>query len=312
MEGTRHALAEGIAGPSGKTPWWMRAGLRVLGHPPLLRIGVLGAALAQRLGVAVPGAPQRLPLRRRPLRSTGTEVSLFTGCVMDQWERPVHAAAVSLIEAMGVGVQIPRGSWRGGCCGALTDHAGEVTLARTQAEAVMNRYAGTAPILIDSAGCGAALAAYGARFGTAEARAFSERVIDIHTWLAERAERLPPARRRLPVPVAVQDPCHLRHVQRAHLPVRVVLSPYAELVELDDEGLCCGAGGAYAVLQPALSLAIRDRKIESISRSRATLVASANPGCGLHLANAGVHTVHPILLAAFAAGLVEDPCLGAL
>jgi glycolate oxidase iron-sulfur subunit len=94
--------------------------------------------------------------------------------------------------------------------------------------------------------------------------------------------------------VAVQDPCHLRHVQRAHLAVRTVLSRYATLVELDDEGLCCGAGGAYSVLQPELATAIRSRKVAAIERSGATLVASANPGCQLHLAAAGVRVRHPV------------------
>ena len=98
--------------------------------------------------------------------------------------------------------------------------------------------------------------------------------------------------------VAVQDPCHLRHVQRAHLAVRTVLSPFATLVELDDEGLCCGAGGAYAAAQPELAGAIRDRKVAAIARSGAPLVASANPGCALHLAAAGVDVVHPCTIVA--------------
>ena len=86
----------------------------------------------------------------------------------------------------------------------------------------------------------------------------------------------------------VQDPCHLRHVQRAHEPVRAVLRQVADVVELDDEGLCCGAGGAYSALQPALASDVRARKVAAIeraaARSGATVVASANPGCAMHLA----------------------------
>ena len=53
---------------------------------------------------------------------------------------------------------------------------------------------------------------------------------------------------QLDLRVAVQDPCHLRHVQRVHGATRTVLRPFVrELVELDDDGLCCGAGGAYSV-----------------------------------------------------------------
>ena len=125
-------------------------------------------------------------------------------------------------------------------------------------------------------------------------------MLDVHEWLAARLDRLPPARRRLPGPVAIQDPCHLRHVQRAHEPVRAVLAPYVDVVELDDEGLCCGAGGAYATVQPELAGAIRDRKLSAIERSGATVVASANPGCAMHLMSVleprGIEVVHPVEL----------------
>jgi glycolate oxidase iron-sulfur subunit len=151
-------------------------------------------------------------------------------------------------------------------------------------------------VVVDSAGCGAAMKEYGRLLGTPEAAAFSARVRDVSEWLAERVELLPRPRRRLTERVAIQDPCHLRHVQRAHGHVRTVLAPYADLVELDDEGLCCGAGGAYNTQHPELAAAIRDRKLASIARSGAPVVASANPGCAMHLAAAGVRVRHPVEL----------------
>jgi glycolate oxidase iron-sulfur subunit len=86
-----------------------------------------------------------------------------------------------------------------------------------------------------------------------------------------------------------------------------VLAPYADLVELDDEGLCCGAGGAYAAVQPELAGQIRERKLAAIDRSGARTVASANPGCALHLAALltplGIEVRHPVELMTKAAGL---------
>jgi glycolate oxidase iron-sulfur subunit len=146
---------------------------------------------------------------------------------------------------------------------------------------------GDAPVLVDSAGCGAAL----------KDRDASGRVLDVHEWLAGRMESLPPARPGWVRPtVALQDPCHLRHVQQAHLAVRTVLAPYVDIVELDDEGLCCGAGGAYSAQQPELAGAIRERKLAAIARTGATVVASANPGCSFHLAAGGVVAKHPLEL----------------
>ena len=88
----------------------------------------------------------------------------------------------------------------------------------------------------------------------------------MHEWLADRVGLLPAPVRSLG-PVIVQDPCHLRHVQQAHLPVRTVLGHVAEVVELDDDGLCCGAGGAYTALEPELAGEIRVRKLAAIERS---------------------------------------------
>ena len=123
-------------------------------------------------------------------------------------------------------------------------HAGLEDEAKRAATATMHALRGDAPIVVDSAGCGAMLKDYGHLLGTDEAARFSARVRDIHEWLAPRLDVLP-APRGPRVVVAVQDPCHLRHVQRAHLAVRRVLEPFADVVELDDDGLCCG-GGAYS------------------------------------------------------------------
>jgi glycolate oxidase iron-sulfur subunit len=204
---------------------------------------------------------------------------------------------MDVLTAAGVGVALPQAG--GDCCGALHVHAGLVPAARALAGRVMASMPGDAPILVDSAGCGAAMKDYGHLLGTDEAHSFAARVYDVNEWVAACLDQLPAARRPAADgrAVAVQDPCHLRHVQRAHEHVRTVLRPYvAQLVELDDEGLCCGAGGAYAALHPDLAGDIRARKVTAIERSGATVVASANPGCMVHLGNAGLDVRHPMTL----------------
>jgi glycolate oxidase iron-sulfur subunit len=282
------------------TPRWQRAAFWTLGHHALVLAGSSALAVMQRLHL-VPrrlGLPP-LPLRRPRLRGSGDDVWLFTGCVMDAWLRPTHTATLKVIEATGTGAHLPGGG--ADCCGALHPHAGLTRQARRLARRVMRAFPGDAPILVNSAGCGAALKDYGHLLGTAEARAFAARVLDVHEWLAERLDRLPPAPRRL-APVIVQDPCHLRHVQRASAAVRAVLAHVADVVELDDEGLCCGAGGAYSALEPELAAAVRQRKLEAVERATtrtgARVVASANPGCAIHLRAAGLIVRHPINLVA--------------
>ncbi len=292
MEGTRDTLAA----QKRMTPWWQKLGYRVLGHHRLLLAGSTMLAFAQRLRL-VPkrtGLP-KLAVRRGPVPpATGDEAWLFTGCVMDAWQRETHRNTAKVLTAVGVTYRAP--SADGACCGALHIHAGLTDEAKGLAEKVIRSMPGDAPIVVNSAGCGAALKDYGHLLDTEAARAFSSRVRDASEFVAPLIDRLP-VRRRLG-PVTVQDPCHLRHVQRAHLPVRTVLAAVADVVELDDEGLCCGAGGAYSTLQPDLAAQIRERKLAAIHRAGPQVVASANPGCALHLAAAGVNVKHPMDLVA--------------
>ena len=120
MERTRETLVE-----AGRiTPWWQRALYRPLGHPRLLRAGSSLLAVANRLRL-IPkrfGLPSSMPVRRPPHTTSGDDVYLFTGCVMDAWQRDVHIAAQRVIEAAGFGVT-PTGDVAP-CCGALQAHAG--------------------------------------------------------------------------------------------------------------------------------------------------------------------------------------------
>ncbi len=292
QEGVRESLAEHHR----ITPRWQRMGLSVLPRHRTLLAGSSLLALAQRLHL-VPrrlGVPP-LPLRRsKPVETTGDDVWLFTGCVMDAWMRDTHRSTAKVLDHLGIGHRAPGPG--GGCCGALHTHAGLTASARKLAADVMESMPGEAPIVVNSAGCGAALKEYGHLLGTVEAAAFSRRVLDVNEFVAQHVDRLRPTRHL--GRVIVQDPCHLRHVQRAQAGVRTMLAPVAELVELDDDGLCCGAGGAYSALQPELAGEIRERKLESIARAGDGVVASANPGCAMHLAAAGLVVRHPIDLLA--------------
>ncbi|MGB0112387.1 MAG: heterodisulfide reductase-related iron-sulfur binding cluster [Ilumatobacteraceae bacterium] len=292
IEATRSTMAsERIS-----MPWWQRLAFVPLSRPRLLRAGSTALAVAQRLHL-VPkrfGLSVRLPLRRTPHVTSGHDVYMFTGCVMDAWQRDVHHAGQRVLESAGFGV-LPTGDLAP-CCGALQDHAGLTSSARDLAASVMNSLEPDIPIIVDSAGCSAAMKDYGHLLGSPEAHAFSARVFDIQEFLALHMDRLPPAD-PLDLRVAVQDPCHLRHVQGVHATTRTVLAPYVrELVELDDDGLCCGAGGAYSVLQPELAGEARRRKLDSIDRVQVDVVASANPGCSMHLAAGGAPTMHPMQL----------------
>lgn len=311
MEATREALAS----QTSYQPRLRRLAYRALGMPRLLGFGSRLLGLSQRLGLvrllsllgrvrpfrqlgAMTASLPRVPVRQAPLTASGDDVWLFTGCVMDAWMRDTHRAVQAVIEATGAGVALPPAG--AACCGSLHLHAGLASDTRRLAQKVMAALPGEAPILIDSAGCGATMKEYGHLLGTEEARQFAGRVQDVHEWLAARVDDLPEgAGSRAQRPrIAVQDPCHLRHVQQAHLPVRTVLSRFFDVVELDDDGLCCGAGGAYSQQHPEVAGAVRERKVAAIERTGASVIASANPGCTLHLQAAGLDVRYPLEIVA--------------
>jgi glycolate oxidase iron-sulfur subunit len=213
---------------------------------------------------------------------------------MDAWQRDVHRSALSVMHATGASVAVPGAG--GACCGALHVHAGRTEEARLLARRVIAAMPGDAPVVVDSAGCGAVMKDYGRLLGTTEAGQFAARVRDFSEWVVGTGT---PAMASVGTTVVVQDPCHLRHVQHASDDVRVLLRDTYDLAETADDGLCCGAGGAYAVLQPSLAGEIRDRKVVALQAAGGDsplLVVSANPGCAMHLAAAGVDVRHPAQL----------------
>jgi glycolate oxidase iron-sulfur subunit len=278
-------------------------GLRgILPHPRRLAGATRALALAQRFHL-VPG---RFTVPRLPLRSPAPlttdpdpDVYLFTGCVMDAWDRGTHRDALALMRSTGARVGL--GGAGGSCCGALQLHAGRRADAAALAEGVVRAFPGRGAVVVDSAGCGAALADYGRLLDTDAGRAFAARVVDVSTWLADREI----AFHRQDRVVVVSDPCHLRHVQRAHEPVHRLLARAYDVRVPDDDGLCCGAGGAYAAVEPERATAIRDRKVAAIRAAAAGadfVVAAANPGCSWHLAAAGLTVAHPVALLEAARG----------
>lgn len=283
------------------------AGFRALARRAAVRVASVGLAIAQllRLDRVLPDGVRparrvtlRNALRRYRVPQTGErgDAFVFLGCVMDGMFRDVHQATVDVLAAVGYRPLIEPAP---PCCGALSVHAGREDEAVRLAEATIAGYAGTSgPIVVDSAGCGAAMKEYGELLGTPEARAFSERVVD----LCEVVDPEEVADRGRPVPLtlAYQAPCHLRNVQGLADRSRALVTavPGLTLLEPDDEQLCCGSGGIYSLEQPGFGDAMLARKHASLERTGAEGVVSGNPGCAMQIARRGWDIHHPAQLLA--------------
>ena len=87
--------------------------------------------------------------------------------------------------------------------------------------------------------------------------------------------------------VTYQDPCHLAHAQRITAAPRRLLAqiPGLELREMQESSLCCGSAGIYNITQPEMAGRLGRRKVEHVVDAAPDILATANPGCALQIAN---------------------------
>ena len=237
---------------------------------------------------------------------TRLRAALLTGCVQRVFFPGVNAATVRVLAAEGADVVVPRGQ---GCCGALSIHAGRIEESKRLARALIERFERDQydVVVVNAAGCGshlkdlAHLFAGDQDFGP-RARAFAARVRDATELVASLPPRAP--RAPLRARVAYHSACHLGNAQRITDPPRALLRsiPDLELVEVPDGDQCCGSAGIYNLVEPESAAQIGARKAEAVLSTRASVLASANPGCTLHIRRmlkargADLEAAHPIEL----------------
>jgi len=305
MEGAR---AEILAGGRAPLAWRLRALFlrQVIARPG--RLAVLAALLRFYRASGLRSLAGRIPglrdlallaptVRGRPFRRTGVlarpqgevrqRVALLSGCIMPYTHPRAHEATVRVLARNRCEVLAPPGQ---GCCGALHAHNGDLptamALARRNVDAFLD--AGVDAVVVNSAGCGAAMKEYGELLAAdpqyaEKAHRFADLVKDIHEFLVE----LPfaPPSGRLEADVTYQDSCHLAHAQRISQAPRQVLAsiPGLRLVEMEHADRCCGSAGVYSLAHREMSLRLLDDRMREVAATGAGIIASANPGCLMQL-----------------------------
>ena len=315
MEGAREVVRERAprGGLGGRA---MAAGLATVSRPG--RVGLatlLGAAyvrsgmqsLVRRLHLLpsrlaamdrLLSAPEGRPFT--PLAKPGGDLALFAGCVMRTAFGETHRATVRVLEREGRSITAPATQV---CCGALHVHAGDGEHARDLARANIEAFGdGDTPIVVNAAGCGAHLKAYGHALANdgawaERARAFAARVRDVSEVASPSAPARPLPRE---VRVVYQDACHLAHGQQIRRQPRALLQSIAgvTLAPIQDAERCCGSAGVYNLTHPEIADELQRQKVAAILAASPDIVVSANPGCILQLragiaeAGATVPVVH--------------------
>lgn len=225
---------------------------------------------------------------RQPAQPVGDAI-VFTGCVMGEVFGDVHRATGRVLARRGIAPCALPGQV---CCGALNAHDGDLAYARKLARKNIDVFeaTGDTPIIVNSAGCGAAMKEYGdllqddARYAE-RAKAFSARVQDVTEYVAALDTPVPA---HYEGRVTYQDPCHLVHAQRIRKQPRHLLHGITGCEDVQTEGadLCCGAAGIYSLVEPEMSASLRSLKAEQFRLHQPDVVVTANPGCQMQYESA--------------------------
>jgi len=236
-------------------------------------------------------------------------VAMLTGCAQDLTFSDVNRDTVEVLAVNCCEVVTPPEQ---NCCGSLHAHNGEWTLAQQLARRNIDQFPPGQfdAIITNAGGCGSHLKHYAKLLAddpvySQRAELWDAKVKDIHEWLTQIKLRIPHSAPRTSI-VTYHESCHLTHGQKVVSQPREILRaiPGLKLVELPEASWCCGSAGIYNLTQPEMAGQMLDRKIKHIKSTRATVVATANPGCLLQLINGAkqhglnLRVVHPVTLLA--------------
>ncbi|HMM56398.1 MAG TPA: (Fe-S)-binding protein [Rudaea sp.] len=235
-------------------------------------------------------APSRIPAAPRG------RIGLFLGCVAASVDRDVHAAATSLLHALGFEVVLPRGQ---GCCGALALHNGDAVQANSLGSALRAAFegAGVETVLVSASGC----------FGTLRDHVFADsklRVREVHEFLSADSGFDTLKFRALPERIAVHAPCTQRNVARADGAIARLLAriPQLQIDALPAPPGCCGAAGDYFLHHSENADALRAQTLDAALAFQPEKLVTSNVGCRIFLGNglrecaAEVSVIHPLVL----------------
>ena len=248
--------------------------------------------LPASLRAKVLAAQKSVPATRRdhPRR-----MLMLAGCVQPSMSPNINAAAARVLDRLGIATLEADGA---GCCGAvrmhLDDHEGARADARRNIDAWWPHIEqGAETVIITASGCGAhvreyahllegdpAYAAKAARV-TLLSRDIGEVIAAEKDSLTALLQKSAAAGRRK---IAFHAPCSLQHGMRLRGAAEEILQAAGfELTPVADGHLCCGSAGTYSILQPEISLQLRDNKLACLSAGAPAAIASANIGCIAHL-----------------------------
>jgi glycolate oxidase iron-sulfur subunit len=296
----RKIVEDRVERPAGEKAvrWLLKEGLTSPLFGPAMKLGqlvrpLLPAPLKQKVPARGSARAHQWPTRQHPRK-----VLMLLGCVQPAMMPNVNSATARVLDAAGIQTLAADGA---GCCGALRTHLNDIDGGLADMRRNIDAWwplvegltsAGKVEaIVMNASGCGVAVKDYG--HALAHDADYAERAArvagltrDLSELLPELAPVLKPKLRAAPLPrLAFHPPCTLQHGQQLRGGVEAQLGALGFDVSLatGESHLCCGSAGTYSVLQPELSVQLRDRKLQQLLPRQPQAIISANIGCIQHL-----------------------------
>lgn len=219
-------------------------------------------------------------------------VALFVTCLVDGVFPEVGRATMTLLERLGVKVEVPRGQT---CCGQMHTNSGYAELARPLADRFASVFAGYDHVVAPSGSCTGSV--------RHQHPALTDRpvprVLELSEFLVD-VLGVEDVGARYPHRVTYHPTCHsLRMLGVGDRPLRLLRQVREiELVELPQAESCCGFGGTFALKNSDVSEAMLVDKTAAIVSTGAAAVTAGDASCLMHIGGGlsrqgtGVRTVH--------------------
>ncbi len=224
----------------------------------------------------------------KPPRVAAPRVALFVTCLVDLHRPSVGFAAISLLEAAGCTVEVPRNQT---CCGQPAYNSGDRATTREIAAGILTAFAAYDYVVVPSGSCAGMLSRHLPHLfdddpnRRAGANALAEKTFELTAFLRDVMHFTPPAA-PLRVTATYHDSCAgLRELGVKTQPRELLAAvPGLTLTEMADPELCCGFGGTFCVKYPEISTKMVTDKTADIKSTSAALLLAGDMGCLLNMA----------------------------
>jgi L-lactate dehydrogenase complex protein LldE len=219
--------------------------------------------------------------------SAAPRVALFVTCLVDLHRPSVGFASISLLEAAGCTVEVPRAQT---CCGQPAYNAGDRSTARDLALSLIDAFLAYDYVVAPSGSCAGMLSKHLPHLFDddpnlrAKADALAAKTYELTAFLVD-VMHFTPSPPRLTTTATYHDSCAgLRELGVKTQPRTLLASvPGLTLAEMPEPELCCGFGGTFCVKYPAISTRMAQDKAAGIEATEANLLLAGDMGCLLNM-----------------------------